>query len=164
MDKKQDESTRYFRKLLEAVSDKAASLGLLTRAPEDVPNPKAANVAGLTVRPCPIPRAAFQLAHANEPIWHRLYNNIVSEFSEDIPKLLEDVQEDFIAKLLELRQEVKKEEYPQIGRLQFYRNDYMIDGQKGLKQIELNTIGVEVRTTGHFLRVFQKRFQNRLTI
>jgi len=132
----------FYQTILEDASDKAASLGLLTRSPnqQEINNPKIANIAGLTLKPSPLPEKAYKLAIKNEPIWHKLYTNIVSnKFKNEIPKLLSDVQEDFIEKLLISREKIEKNKFNQIGRLQFYRNDYMVDKDGGLKQIELNT-------------------------
>ena len=137
----------FYQTILEDASDKAASLGLLTRSPnqQEINNPKIANIAGLTLKPSPLPEKAYKLAIKNEPIWHKLYTNIVSnKFKNEIPKLLSDVQEDFIEKLLISREKIEKNKFNQIGRLQFYRNDYMVDKDGGLKQIELNTIAISV--------------------
>lgn len=132
------------RNLIESACDRACSLGLLTRNTANIHDPTQAKVAGLTLKPSPVPKTAYQTVVQNQTTWHQLFANILNFSNPDIADMLKDVNEEFIEKLLKLKQKIDANSYSQIGRLQFYRNDYMIDQNGQPKQIEINTIAVSI--------------------
>ncbi|KAF9924300.1 hypothetical protein FBU30_005695 [Linnemannia zychae] len=140
--------------LKDAALDFALSHGLVVR-PSSAGNDVATSQGGvinapIALFPTPFPINAFNEAIKIQPLYNQLVHSISQDdaFLKDIMESLSTV-DDFVKRLYDLYQTVKKEGIAQPASLGVHRSDYIIHLNPGqdfseasIKQVELNTISV----------------------
>ncbi|KAF9982270.1 hypothetical protein BGZ65_003049, partial [Modicella reniformis] len=142
--------------LKDAALDFALSHGLVVRLPPASKDSAVSTVAdGVTNAPISLfptlfPTKAFNDAVRIQPLFNQLVHDISQDdaFLKEIMESLSTV-DDFVKRLYDLFNEVKKEGIAQPASLGVHRSDYIIHLNPGqdlseakIKQVELNTISV----------------------
>ena len=129
--------------ILDRANAYAAYLGLLTKSSlsDDVTQ---LQLASFTLTPSIYPKSEFQKAEKIQLLYHDIFIEIIKNHMNFVEDILNPVQDDLLQKLLEIYRNIKNNQHPQTGTLQIFRNDYMTDESKGLKQIEFNNIAVSI--------------------
>jgi len=90
----------------------------------------------ITLRPSPFPLALYNRANELTTQFNHLFAKLITQKREAIHEMLKDTSDAFTARLLAMEKKQQKAKKQCIVS----RVDYMRDGEKGLKLVEMNTI------------------------